>query len=121
MIKPKTISQCISSDYCRGWNDAVAEANATEKKMCVKAFEDGYKGAESQVMERKELVKCKDCQHAVGTFRIDDGKLGHVCSKIHGGAMYRAVEPDFFCAYGKPRCDNDDCIPDHVPGEDSWG
>ena len=23
MIKRKTVSQCISSDYCKGWNDAV--------------------------------------------------------------------------------------------------
>lgn len=23
MIEKKTVSQCISSDYCRGWNDAV--------------------------------------------------------------------------------------------------
>lgn len=23
MLKRKTVSQCISSDYCKGWNDAV--------------------------------------------------------------------------------------------------
>ena len=23
MIERKTVSQCISSDYCKGWNDAV--------------------------------------------------------------------------------------------------
>ena len=23
MLEKKTVSQCISSDYCRGWNDAV--------------------------------------------------------------------------------------------------
>lgn len=23
MLKNKTVSQCISSDYCKGWNDAV--------------------------------------------------------------------------------------------------
>ena len=25
MLDKKTVSQCISSDYCRGWNDAVDE------------------------------------------------------------------------------------------------
>lgn len=23
MLEKRTVSQCISSDYCRGWNDAV--------------------------------------------------------------------------------------------------
>lgn len=23
MVERKTVSQCISSDYCKGWNDAV--------------------------------------------------------------------------------------------------
>lgn len=23
MLEKKTVSQCVSSDYCRGWNDAV--------------------------------------------------------------------------------------------------
>lgn len=25
MLDYKTVSMCVSSDYCRGWNDAVAE------------------------------------------------------------------------------------------------
>ena len=25
MLEKKTVSQCINSDYCRGWNDAVDE------------------------------------------------------------------------------------------------
>ena len=25
MLEKKVVSQCISSDYCRGWNDAVDE------------------------------------------------------------------------------------------------
>lgn len=33
MIKKKTVSQCITSDYCKGWNDAV-----------------------------DSIVKCKDCK-----------------------------------------------------------
>ena len=27
------VSQCISSDYCRGWNDAVEEANKTIERL----------------------------------------------------------------------------------------
>ena len=26
-LKTKTVSQCITADYCRGWTDAVEEAN----------------------------------------------------------------------------------------------
>ena len=36
MIKKKFMSQCISSDYCQGWNDAV-----------------------------DSIVRCKDCKQAV--------------------------------------------------------
>lgn len=25
MLERKTVSMCVNSDYCRGWNDAVAE------------------------------------------------------------------------------------------------
>lgn len=25
MLEKKTVSQCISSDYCKGWNDAIEE------------------------------------------------------------------------------------------------
>lgn len=25
MLKKKVVSQCISSDYCKGWNDAVKQ------------------------------------------------------------------------------------------------
>lgn len=32
-INTLTVSQCISSDYCRGWNDAVKEANKTIEKL----------------------------------------------------------------------------------------
>lgn len=34
MIERKTVSQCISSDYCEGWNDAV---DAMPKWISVKA------------------------------------------------------------------------------------
>ena len=32
-INTLTVSQCISSDYCRGWNDAVKEANKTIERL----------------------------------------------------------------------------------------
>ena len=25
MLEKRTVSQCISSDYCKGWNDAIDE------------------------------------------------------------------------------------------------
>lgn len=31
MVKRKVMSQCISKDYCQGWNDAVSEME--EKKV----------------------------------------------------------------------------------------
>lgn len=34
MIERKTVSQCVSSDYCKGWNDAV---DAMPKWISVKA------------------------------------------------------------------------------------
>lgn len=33
MIEKRTVSQCISSDYCKGWNDAVDKANAEIEKL----------------------------------------------------------------------------------------
>jgi hypothetical protein len=32
-INTLTVSQCISPDYCRGWNDAIKEANKTIEKL----------------------------------------------------------------------------------------
>lgn len=31
MIEIKTVSQCISSDYCKGWNDAVKSIGEVQK------------------------------------------------------------------------------------------
>ena len=46
MLDKKTVSQCISSDYCRGWNDAVdtmprwisVEERMPENEVSVIAF-----------------------------------------------------------------------------------
>ena len=32
-MRTLTVSQCISSDYCRGWNAAVKEANKTIERL----------------------------------------------------------------------------------------
>lgn len=38
MVEKKTVSQCITSDYCKGWNDAVdgivrcKDCNRSEKR-----------------------------------------------------------------------------------------
>lgn len=29
MVEPKNVSQCVSPDYCKGWNDAVVEFTTT--------------------------------------------------------------------------------------------
>lgn len=33
MPKYKTVSMCISSDYCKGWNDCVKEYKKLEKQL----------------------------------------------------------------------------------------
>lgn len=33
MMEYKTTSQCISSDYCKGWNDAVKKAEKENKEL----------------------------------------------------------------------------------------
>ena len=32
MLEKLVVSQCISSDYCKGWNDAVEVANAEDRE-----------------------------------------------------------------------------------------
>lgn len=61
-INTLTVSQCISSDYCRGWNDAVKEANKTierlenllddkcNKRICTERIQ-AYKRARSEFNE----------------------------------------------------------------------
>ena len=33
MPEYKTVSMCISSDYCRGWNDAVKECKELKEEL----------------------------------------------------------------------------------------
>ena len=47
MIDRKTMSMCVSSDYCNGWNDAVRSVGRCENcihyefGVCLKIYDDG--------------------------------------------------------------------------------
>lgn len=56
-----TVSQCISSDYCRGWNDAVKEAN--------------------KIIERLENLLDDKCDKCICTERIQAYK--RACSEFN--------------------------------------
>lgn len=53
----KTVGQCINSDYCNGWNDAIAE------------------------MSTVKFVTCKDCKFYSGNINDDDLRDGFCCLK----------------------------------------
>ena len=50
MIEKRTVSQCISADYCRGYNDAVDEI--VRCKDCQEAYTNSY-------MKSDGIVLCK--------------------------------------------------------------
>lgn len=55
MLDKKTVSQCISSDYCRGWNDAV----------------DAMKVVHGQwVREPRGIARCSYCDKG---YRLTNG------------------------------------------------
>ena len=63
-IKTLTVSQCISSDYCRGWNDAVKEANKTIKELennlddkCDRCIEREMRNGMKIVFDRIDKIK----------------------------------------------------------------
>lgn len=47
MIERRYMSRCISSDYCKGWNDAVKQVGRCgecihyELGVCLKIYDDG--------------------------------------------------------------------------------
>lgn len=60
MLEYKTVSMCVSSDYCRGWNDAVAEMpkwisvkeRMPEKSMLVLGVVHGHVGELAYINDR---------------------------------------------------------------------
>lgn len=64
MIERKTVSQCISSDYCKGWNDAVYEMM---QKLEYQRTENGMRYGD--IMKRLAVILpgyAKDCRPADG-------------------------------------------------------
>ena len=63
-IKTLTVSHCISSDYCRGWNDAVKEANKTIEELennlddkCDRCIEREMRNGMKIVFDRLDKIK----------------------------------------------------------------
>lgn len=78
----KVVSQCISSDYCRGWNDCVCAIS---------------------------VVCCKDCKH-YESYDPEEG-IGAcgLISYVMDGYYHGTTEmrkPDDFCSCGERRNDN---------------
>lgn len=70
----KTVGQCINSDYCNGWNDAIAE------------------------MSTVKFVTCKDCKFYSGNINDDDLRDGFCCLKDVGYFCKRKF--DDYCSRG---------------------
>lgn len=65
MIEKKYMSQCISSDYCKGWNDAVEEIGRC--KDCVWSREptkEDYAEIDRDVLAYKDSLVCDFCEDA---------------------------------------------------------
>lgn len=79
MIKKKFMSQCITSDYCQGWNDAV-----------------------------DSIVRCKDCKHSKYKRIIGKAEEGEQTSLLHCTMFIREqhVYEDDFCSYGERAGEN---------------
>lgn len=56
MIERKVMSQCISSDYCKGWNDAV---NEVEKQDVFQNTEKLAETAIRIILEKSEIFDLK--------------------------------------------------------------
>jgi hypothetical protein len=93
--KPETFS-----DYNRGWNDACdciqerLEDASAAKVIPFKLLEAAPK------IDAVRVVRCKDCEYSYES-------IGYIiCS--HGVCCECIVQPDFYCAEGKRRNENDD-------------
>lgn len=56
-IEKRTVSQCSSSDYCRGWNDAVDKIN-----------------------QQRDSMRCENCKHQLGSVQ-ESAKFCFMCSE----------------------------------------
>lgn len=78
MVERKTVSQCISSDYCKGWNDAV-----------------------------NSVVRCEDCRYCELHVDYLTGKTFNFGYCYHWdyeqGESPNSVDADDFCSYGEKR------------------
>ena len=79
MLERKYVSQCVSSDYCKGWNDAV-----------------------------DSIVRCKDCKYAVLLRKSPQNEVVADCAiKVFysGDDWYAVVRGEDFCSQGERRND----------------
>lgn len=78
MIKKKTVSQCITSDYCNGWNDAV-----------------------------DSIVRCKDCIYGKNNYFLHGLCLCTIEVYDNSETPIYVLYPeDHFCRLGERMEDN---------------
>lgn len=66
MLEKRTVSQCISSDYCEGWNDAVEEANKTIRQKDAKIAILSFNEAEMSIKYNALLRTIKKLTEETG-------------------------------------------------------
>lgn len=70
MIEYKTASQCISSDYCKGWNDAVKKAEKENKELraMLKQVVNDMNGFVESINENDVIchITCRNCPFYIG-------------------------------------------------------
>lgn len=87
MIEKKTVSQCISSDYCKGWNDATEVVS--------------YLGECIQLEKKRRIAAERTARQCIENYRpITHGRwvirgMHHFCSAC--GEQYDQ-HSDNFCA-----------------------
>lgn len=65
MIEKKYMSQCISSDYCNGWNDAVDAIGRCKDCMWSREpTKEDYKEIGSDLLFYEDSLVCDFCEDA---------------------------------------------------------
>ena len=65
MIERKYMSQCIESDYCKGWNDAVDAIGRCKDCMWGReTTKEDYTESGRDVILYKDALECEFCQDA---------------------------------------------------------